>query len=208
MIEPFDMRKIQREHNIDTAFALGGYTVLSIVLWVVSYGIVAYVVYYPQWRFGYRDTFGWENVIIWAVLGVVLVVGLSYRGRLFDSGDYSRGFPGGVLGSRTPGRSLRVGSFGTAVWYIATQILLAAPRTTMLAVRAGRSFISMETDEIVRATKLLDEIGEHREWTPAESYGRVETMRKLVKMDVVWDKEEEGKKVVHVSMTIQARYFP
>jgi len=209
VIEPFDLRNIQREHNIGQVFALCGYGFLSVVLWLVSYMVVFSALCLPDWKFGIQWFTGWESVIAGAVMGVILVVGLRNTRPLFDVGDHSGTLSGQMMGpARMPGGSLRVGSSGAAILYLVTQTFLSAPRTLALAVRAARSFVLMDTDEIVSATKLLNEMGEHREWTPAENYGRADIMEKLVKMEIVWDKEEEGKKVVHVSMSIQAKYFP
>jgi hypothetical protein len=75
-----------------------------------------------------------------------------------------------------------------------TQILYAAPRTMVLAVRSFRSFLPANEAVASDAARILGELRRSREWTPAENYRECGAALTVLRdLHLIWTEDKSGR---------------
>lgn len=78
--------------------------------------------------------------------------------------------------------------------FFVTQLLYAAPRTMVLAIKAFQSRLPRDEATVRNAAKILSELSASREWTLAETYQKLgAALPLLVRLDLVWIESKLGR---------------
>ena len=96
------VKTIQGRHNAMEAGKALGFGALALVLWYVSFWIVAMLVILPFLLAGHMPSWGLVTGVAWGGMVLLAVEGMLYGKRLFDTAAARRSFyMQGVMGTET-----------------------------------------------------------------------------------------------------------
>ena len=179
----------------------------SAVMWVVSFFVFFFPFLFILWMVGISAAFSIAVTI--ALGGIALLVREAWRrDRLLrakgvltseDNPDFSTlkeisatvdhsSIGGGTTSSGAGGE----GNIGHDAILLA-HVLYVAPHAAAHAIHAIRSRLSTESRVIARAARILTQLEETREWTPASRFaGDGAALMLLDKMEYIWSESRDG----------------
>lgn len=172
------LKRYRGQHNLLVGLRGLGWLVVAVPTWYISWWVMWFIVQIllilpreiwrwspPRWVFPAGAWFG---------VALLAVEGLRHGKELFALQDYQESLfyrSSGVLqgDDRAPSYgSWRLNPLGRA--FIISQMLLVAPRSTVRAVRAFRSLVSMNEDVSAAAERVIAELAQDNQWTSANRF--------------------------------------
>ena len=134
-------------------------------------------------------------ILAWLCMIPLLIEGVRNTRPLFEASEIGRsGFSGmmQVWQDRSSAVGYRVAQYGAAMFMI-TQVLYAAPRTMVLAIKALKSRLPADEATVGSAATILSELKASRDWTLAETYqDRGAALTLLMRMELIWADDKGG----------------
>lgn len=208
-----DLRSLLERHN-QRELAWGVFIAFtSVLLWLISYVIVAvFVLLIVAIIFRQYPHAVLVNSITLVVMAVLLFDGIRFTGKLFDFDRYRNSFysiganqiHASVSGSDvsvTHGNPLQA-AFGIS------QFLLCAPRSSLAAFRHVQSRVRIDDDQICVATKLFHELAQTRSWIDVVRFGKdAGTLAYLDVADLLWTRVHHGLAQVKLSPSARSEHL-
>ncbi|MDP7014690.1 MAG: hypothetical protein QGG36_02715 [Pirellulaceae bacterium] len=170
----------------------------SLLLWWVSYKFFRFCFYVALATI----TESADVISLWMsifALAVLAFEGSRYREKLFNVNNYleSDMFDNFLMESQSARTASYYFGHPTVVAYWLSQFFYAAPRTAVLSIHYLRSRLPTDEEAFVNAARILRELKESHEWSPAIQYRRhVDAVLILDALHLIWTKEEHGQVVL------------
>ena len=200
--------RIRRKHNL-IQFAKGtGLGVASVALWYVSFWVFKFVFLVPMWMFGLKPSWKTGTIVAVGCMLVLAIEGVRYGKQVFDAQAYAESLYGaGLTGTLQEGILGRMVGRPLGVAYVISQILLSAPRTAVLSIKAFRSVVFMNEEERALAEAAIGDLAHKNRWVPLDTCGEyAPVLLKLKAMEVVWDRFENDVGEIRISRSIARAY--
>jgi len=171
-------------HNVRQVLLGTVLTPIAAVLWwldFLAFRLIAYGILHPC---GVERAWEIASVIGAACVGLIAIEGLTTSHEAFDVMDYT------LSDFNWRGGGGRLDPLSNAWWVL--QIVLLAPRTTVLAYRSFRSVILTNTATIDRAAEIFAALEADRHWCAASEFGECDdAVRLLARLRLIWCKGAE-----------------
>jgi hypothetical protein len=195
----FDLNRYVRRHNVTAVLKGAGWLTLSAVCWWLSwwlmYGIVGLLCYEFGSLWNWTPSGGLVANAAWVGTGILALEGMRYGTRLLKREVFAKTAYSDV--QRSMNASPAIGVYGGAnpgaYMYFVTEFLLAAPRTTIRAILAFRSVVSMGDQVIPHAQAVIAQLASVKEWTPPAVFAEhAAALYPLHKLGILWEQVKDG----------------
>ena len=189
-----DLQASQRQHNVAEALKGTGYLIAGVLLWIVSYWVVVALFWLPCVLWGDVPSWTVTRAVAWGGMLLLAVEGVRHGKRLFDLSAYAESvYAQGITGTQTERALGRVTGSPLGTAYVLSQILFAAPRATVGAIKSFTSLVRFSQEELDTALSLARELAERNAWVPLEPYMKDgPVLVKLFKLGLVWHDVKDG----------------
>lgn len=186
-------RRLTNHNLVQIGIALGCIPA-SIFLWFFSFWYFR-VTFYFLLDLLIDDAHTVSLILAWLCMIPLLIEGVRNTRPLFEASELGRsGFSGmmQVWQDRPSAVGVRMAHAG-AMMFVITQLLYAAPRTMVLAIKAFKSRLPTDEATVGGAAKILRELKASRNWTPAATYqDRGAALPLLLRMELIWADDKGG----------------
>jgi len=202
-----DVSSLVARYNQVSLVSSIGYAFAAIFLWFLSYAVVWLIAYIiiSAWR----GPFGSYQYAHWAATGamVLLVIsGMRHTGPLWDLSDYNsslfsadRPFTGMAYAAGAHYGLVGAAFRSLSVAYVVTQLLLSAPRCTVLAVTRFRQRMHLAGHQIAATQRIAEDLQRSAKWVALDTYREQHIhVAVLQRLRLVWIKENAGQMQVRI----------
>jgi len=209
---PLSLAREVPRYNRQQRLRAGFYGISSVLLWLLSAGTLALLIFLPLMLFGLHPPL-W-SVILGTAAGLAVLVhdGLGYSRRLFDVDDYRLSIyafnpfgsdqariEGLIMAGVAPSVPAAIVS-ELSLAYLISQALFCAPRFTVIALKAVRSQVQITAAQQDVAQRFLDHVLDHGgPWTlVSEHREAMAVMSDLELMGITESRVDDGRVQVRI----------
>mgnify|MGYP001007032664 CR=1 FL=1 len=192
-----DLRRQVLRHNLLQVFLVVVLVPGTIALWAVSFWLIHWLIE----RIGETCCCEWSQVAFygsWAGLAALAFWGYQHRNaeiepENFEESEFSEFAPArDVIAPLDPRHDSRE-------VFLLYSILMAAPKTTILAIRAMRSWIRCDRNAPSHAANVLRQLAVRPGWVPATDFvDHGPGLWLLDRLDLIWTQIDHGHKYVRI----------
>jgi len=193
-MSPEEIIRRVKLHNAAQMVLGVGLIPLSLFLWWISFWFFR-LAFYISLHYLIDDAWTVTLYVAWLCMIPLAVEGFRHGRPLFDLGEYARsGFYDNFLRQSRSGRVINAYYGNPAgVAFLVSQMLFAAPRTIVVAIKALRSRLPTSADVARHAARILRELRTSRKWTPADEYKQFGApLMVLDRLHLIWTEYESG----------------
>lgn len=188
-----DLQRRAIRYNLLQVFLVAVLVPGTILLWIVSFLLIHFFI---DSILGIGDC-QWPLVsLCGSCLGLV---GLAVWGYLNRRAEFDpESFENSEFSDFGPARGTYL-VYDSRPAYVLCCILLAAPKTSILAIRAMRSWVWCGYDVTNQAAGILTELGMRPSWTPATDFAHQRPgLWLLDRLGLIWTRIEHGDKFIRI----------
>jgi hypothetical protein len=187
------VRRVKIHNAVQLAVGIGLIPV-SILLWFVSFWFF-HIAFYMPLRFLFDSAWTITFYVAWLCMIPLAIEGVRHTRPLFSLSEMTRsGFYDNFLMQTESGFAISwYYNHPTLIMFWVTQVLYAAPRTMVLAIKSLRCFLPADESTVRDAARILGELRASRKWALAEQYKDFGAALVLLRtLRLIWTEDKSG----------------